>query len=208
MNKLPPDKYKCIKTKFIKQLNTEIYNKKNVFETINDAVSRTNKIVIKSYMLLRLWLLQKYDNNSDIPIITKDVVKSAFKAVIDNTGKKGKRPNGENALLLQELKELYKTDINSNFENGSKLSAILNYYSITIITSIENNIKNNFILFLSRFVNSYFYKEYEKEIEDKETKDKLIKELRFLKNDLSKLFINFCISSSKKSTFLLFNLLI
>ena len=61
--KKPPD-YKCIKLKLVKILNaTNTYNGKNILETINDAVIRTNKIVIKSYMLLRYWLLKKYESN-------------------------------------------------------------------------------------------------------------------------------------------------
>ena len=44
MNKKPPDKYKCIKTRFIKFISKEEYNNKNVFDTITDAIVRTNKI--------------------------------------------------------------------------------------------------------------------------------------------------------------------
>ena len=51
-----PYKYKCIKLRFNKIINnTNTYNNKNILETISNAVIRTNKIAIKSYMLLRLW---------------------------------------------------------------------------------------------------------------------------------------------------------
>ena len=62
-SKKPPDDYKCLKNKLIKIINNDIYNNKNVFDTINNAIDRTNKIVIKTYMLLRLWLLDKYNKN-------------------------------------------------------------------------------------------------------------------------------------------------
>jgi hypothetical protein len=186
MNKKPPDKYKCIKTRFIKFISKEEYNNKNVFETITDAIVRTNKIVIKSYMLLRLWILKKYENNIELPIITKDTIKMAFKSVVDNTGKQGKRPLGSNSLLLKELKALYTTDINYKLEDGTKLSTILNYYSTTIITSIENNIKNNFINYINRYINAYFIKKYEHEIIDQGTefKKQLYKDLKVLKKDI------------------------
>ena len=109
MNKKPPDKYKCIKLRNNKILDSSaIYNNKNVVNTIDDAIKRTNKIVIKSYMLLRLWILKKYESSSILPNITTDTIKIAFKSVIENS-KRGKRTSGNNLILLNELKELYKT---------------------------------------------------------------------------------------------------
>ena len=182
--KREPDKYKCIKLRFNKILNnTNNYNDKNILETITNAIIRTNKIVIKAYMLLRLWVLKKYESNIDIPKITKDSIRMAFNSVIISN-KKGKKPSGDNALLLNELQNLYKSDINGNFEDGSKLSTILNYYSTTVLTSIENNIKNNFINYVNRYINSYFTKKYETEILNKEFKAQLYKDINILKKDL------------------------
>ena len=181
MNKHPPDKYKCLKLRFSKVLdNSTIYNNKNVFNTIENAIKRTNNIVIKSYMLLRLWILKKYESNVDIPIITKDTIRMSFKAVMTNN----KSPSGNNLLLFNELRDICKNYITDKFENGTKLSTILNYYSITMITSIENNIKNNFINYVNKYVNSYFITKYETEIKDKEIKKQLFKNLNILKKDL------------------------
>ena len=181
MSKHPPDKYKCLKLRFSKVLdNSKIYNNKNVFNTIEDAIKRTNNIVIKSYMLLRLWILKKYESNVDIPIITKDTIRMSFKAVMTNN----KSPSGNNLLLFNELRDICKNYITDKFENGTKLSTILNYYSITMITSIENNIKNNFINYVNKYVNSYFITKYETEIKDKEIKKQLFKNLNILKKDL------------------------
>ena len=184
MNKQPPDKYKCLKLRLHKLLdNNTIYNNKNVFTTIEDAIKRTNNIVIKSYMLLRLWILKKYETDIVIPIITKDTIKMAFKSVIDNS-KRGKRASGDNLKLVNEMKEIFTNDITDKFENGTKLSTILNYYSITMITSIENNIKNNFINYVNRYINSYFINKYENEIKVKDFKKQLFKDLNILKKDL------------------------
>ena len=181
MNKHPPDKYKCLKLRFSKVLdNSTIYNNKNVFNTIEDAIKRTNNIVIKSYMLLRLWILKKYESNVNIPIITKDTIRMSFKSVMTNN----KSPSGNNLLLFNELRDICKNYITDKFENGTKLSTILNYYSITMITSIENNIKNNFINYVNKYVNSYFITKYETEIKDKEIKKQLFKNLNILKKDL------------------------
>ena len=185
MSKKPPDKYKCIKLRINNILDdSKSYNKKDVFNVLNDAISRTNRITIKSYMLLRLWILKKYENNIEIPLITKDIIKIAFKSVIDNTNKQGKRPSGDNLILLKELKDLFKNEITDKFENGTKLSTILNYYAITMMTSIENNIKNNFINYINRYVNSYFITKFENEIKNKEFKKQLFRDLKVLKKDI------------------------
>ena len=184
MSKQPPDKYKCLKLRINKILDSSIiYNNKNVANTIDDAIKRTNKIVIKSYMLLRLWILKKYETNTTIPNITTDTIKIAFKSISDNN-KRGKRTSGNNLVLLNELKELYKNEITDKFEDGTKLSTILNYYAVTMLTSINNNIKNNFIKYINRYVNSYFFNKYENEIKNKDFKKQLFKDLKILKNDI------------------------
>ena len=181
MSKKPPDKYKCIKLRINNILDDyKSYNKKDVFNVLNDAISRTNRITIKSYMLLRLWILNKYESNVDIPIITKDSIRMSFKAVMTNN----KSPSGNNLLLFNELRDICKNYITDKFDNGTKLSTILNYYSITMMTSIENNIKNNFINYVNKYVNSYFITKYQQEIRDKEFKKQLFKNLNILKKDL------------------------
>ena len=195
MSKKPPDKYKCIKLRINNILDdSKSYNKKDVFNVLNDAISRTNRITIKSYMLLRLWILKKYENNIEIPLITKDIIKIAFKSVIDNTNRK--KPSGNNLILLKELKELFKNEITDKFENGTKLSTILNYYAITMMTSIENNIKNNFINYINRYVNSYFITKFENEIKNKEFKKQLFKDLKVLKRTYMKIPITVMINIS------------
>ncbi len=59
MNK-EPDKYKCIKTTLTSICSSEF------IENIQDSVIRTNRIIIKTYLLLRLWILSKYHSNQQI----------------------------------------------------------------------------------------------------------------------------------------------
>ena len=65
----PPDKYQCLKVPIQKILKSDTDTKTLVI--INDAVLRTNYITTKSYFLLRLWVLQKYHTNLEIPEITE-----------------------------------------------------------------------------------------------------------------------------------------
>ena len=171
--KKPPDKYKCLKV----NINSIIKNNDTI-NTIEDAVIRTNFITTKSYLLLRLWILKKYNSNLEIPAITDDVIRMSFKSLIVKSS--GPKSKGNNKLLLEEFESLHSFEL----ENGKNLSAILSYYSITMLTSIENNIKNHFMDYVNRFVNIYFKNKYKEEIKNKDFKKHLFKELNILKNDI------------------------
>jgi hypothetical protein len=170
----PPDKYQCIKVPIQRILKKDT----NTLEIINDAVSRTNYITTKSYFLLRLWVLQKYHNNQDIPHITEDTIKMSMKSLVKASA--GPKAKGNNLLLLQEFQQLHSFSL----EDGKNLSATLDYYSTTMITAIENNIKMHFMDYVKRFVNSYFKSIHKEEIQNKEFKKQLYKELQAVKNDI------------------------
>ena len=174
----PPDKYRCIKLPIQKILKSDIPI--DVLERINDAVSRTNIITTNSYFLLRLWVLQKYHNNQEIPIITEDTIKMSMKSLVKASA--GPKPKGNNLALLQEFQNIGNSIF--TIQDGKNLSAILDYYATTMITAIENNIKMHFIDYIKRFVNSYFKNIYQNELQNKEFKKQFYKELQQVKNDI------------------------
>lgn len=174
----PPDKYRCIKLPIQKILKSDIQI--DVLERINDAVSRTNIITTNSYFLLRLWVLQKYHNNQEIPIITEDTIRMSMKSLVKASA--GPKPKGNNLALLQEFQNIGNSIF--TLQDGKNLSAILDYYATTMITAIENNIKMHFIDYIKRFVNSYFKNIYQNEVQNKEFKKQFYKELQQVKNDI------------------------
>jgi len=174
----PPDKYRCIKLPIQKILKSDIPI--DVLERINDAVSRTNIITTNSYFLLRLWVLQKYHNNQEIPIITEDTIRMSMKSLVKASA--GPKPKGNNLELLQEFQNIGNSIF--TLQDGKNLSAILDYYATTMITAIENNIKMHFIDYIKRFVNSYFKNIYQNELQNKEFKKQFYKELQQVKNDI------------------------
>ncbi len=174
--KEPPDKYKCIKLPLYKTLKQ---NDQTTFNTINNAVYRTNIITTKAYMLIRLWILDKYHNNIDIPHITLDTIKMAFKSIVKSSS--GPKPKGNNLQLYEEFKKLYIFD---ELENGLNLSSVLDYYATSMITAIENNIKMHFFDYVNRYINSIFKHKYKKEIENKDFKKQLFKDLKKLKTSI------------------------
>ena len=174
----PPDKYRCIKLPIQKIIKSDLPI--DVLERINDAVSRTNTITTNSYFLLRLWVLQKYHNNQEIPIITEDTIRMSMKSLVKASA--GPKPKGNNLALLQEFQNISNSIF--TIQDGKNLSAILDYYATTMITAIENNIKMHFIDYIKRFVNSYFKNIYQNELQNKEFKKQFYKELQQVKNDI------------------------
>ena len=174
----PPDKYRCIKLPIQKIIKSDLPI--DVLERINDAVSRTNTITTNSYFLLRLWVLQKYHNNQEIPIITEDTIRMSMKSLVKASA--GPKPKGNNLALLQEFQNISNSIF--TIQDGKNLSAILDYYATTMITAIENNIKMHFIDYIKRFVNSYFKTIYQNELQNKEFKKQFYKELQQVKNDI------------------------
>lgn len=177
--KEPPDKYKCIKLPITSILNKN-EESQNIFNTIQEAVYRTNYITTKTSLLLRLWCLDKYHNGIDIPLIDENTIKMSMKSI--QLPSRGPKPKNNNLLLLNEFKNLH----NFTLENGNNLSSILDYYAITILTSIETNIKMHFFDYVNRFINSYFKVFYKNEISNKEFKKQLFKDLYVVKNDIIK----------------------
>ena len=175
--KKPPDKYKCIKLPITSILNNNEESQK-IFNSIQDAVYRTNYITTKTSLLLRLWCLEKYHNGIDIPLINENTIKMCMKSLLLPSS--GPKPKNNNLLLLNEFKNLH----NFTLENGNNLSSILDYYAITILTSIETNIKMHFFDYVNRFINSYFKVLYKDDITNKEFKKQLFKDLYVVKNDI------------------------
>ena len=179
--KEPPDKYRCLKLPITSILINDTEKNKDIKENMDileNAIIRTNSITTKTYFLLRLWILHKYHNNLEIPEISEDTISICMKSIMLPSS--GQKPKGNNAILLDEFKNLH----NFTLENGNNLSSILDYYKTTMLTSIENNIKIHFFDYIKRFVNSYFKHLYKEQIENKEFKKQLYKEINLLKNDI------------------------
>ena len=74
---------KCSFKSILKQSEDDL--NKNIFDKLFDATCRTNQIIFHTYQLLRLWILDKYENNIEIPIITENTIRMGFKCLIKKT---------------------------------------------------------------------------------------------------------------------------
>jgi hypothetical protein len=198
--KKPPDKLRTIKCSFSSILKTK---DKNVIDKIFSATCRTHKIITHTYQFLRLWILYKYKKDIDIPIITEDTIKMAFKSLIKD-GSGGPKPKGNNLILYEEFTKFYNkrySKLNNNeLLDGSNLSQILNYSATDMITNIENNIKMNFIAYVKRFVNSSFRKINNEllQVASHGTKVNLRKELNKDLYEIKEDFLNNTLLSNQK----------
>jgi len=155
MNKKPPDKYRTMKCPFV----NIIKNKKNI-RKIFDVVQRAHKLVIHTYQFLRLWILDYHHHNKQLPTIDENTIRMCFKVLQQDSC--GPKPKGNNLLLLNEFEQFYKNEYGKlgyvNKIDGNNLSQILGYCATDMLTNIENNIKQNFVKYIKRFVNSSFKK--------------------------------------------------
>ena len=185
--KKPPDEIRTLKIPLKKIIKDE-----KLIPIIFDAVSRTNQITIHTYLFLRLWILDKYNNNMDIPTVTEDIIRIAFKALTLESA--GPKPKGQNKIYYEEFLKFYESTYkNLGYTqklNGKNLSQILNYSATSIKTCIENNIKLHFFDYMRRFVNTSFSKQHFEILESYKGKEKtemaefLKKELLVVKQDL------------------------
>lgn len=153
------------------------------------AADRLNKITIHLYQFLRLWTLNHFTTTRNIPKITKDTIKMAYRALLDTTSCPGRKPNGENKTLLDEF-ETFFTDhyrpLGGVKLNGKNLTNIINeYMTVDILTNIENNIKCHYSKYLNKYVNGHFLDVLETNSKaEMELKRQVRRELSVVKKDL------------------------
>jgi len=163
---------------------------------LEDAADRCNKLIIQLYLFLRCWLLDYYEKNIELPKITTDVIKMAFKVLSKSSKLAGPKIKNDNAEIYNTLLEFYnKVYSELGYKNEDKidsihLSQILAYLQVDIVTNIENNVKVNFISYIKCYVNGMFQYKFDEIYNKYESKERtkykktLRKELSVVKNDL------------------------
>ncbi len=147
--------YKIFKTRLKKVLLEE--NEVSTYKIINDAVIRCHEINYRTRLLLRLWLITKYNSNQELPVINKDTIKVIRRVVMRQEYIKS-----FNKQLFDELNNLIVNNLPEwelrPLYDMANLAGPLDYYLTQILTDIDNNIKNHFFKRLNRFVCTFFDK--------------------------------------------------
>jgi hypothetical protein len=151
----PPEFFKSIKTSLKSVLKHPELNTK----IINDAVVKSNKIVIHTLQFLKLYLLDYYENNNQtLPDISKELINNSMKVVCgEKTEKRGKPPNKETIEMKDKLTTFYNQHYLPLTQNDpidyAGLNTTLDYLKEDVITMYENNIQLHYVEYVERYVN-------------------------------------------------------
>ena len=195
MEKLPY--YKCYKTK-LKNLVKDT----STFNILNDVVIRNNKIVIHTYQYIKLYLIHVYDETKRLPVIDHDFVLNVMKTLSEKKDERGKPPKKTTMELRDKLERFYEKHykplmLDSN-QRSTNMNTIFEYTTVSILTMIENNIKQHYVEYIERYVNANFQKkEFMEASHTKEEKNKFINSLRHIKHDLLNVENDLLISSQE-----------
>ena len=212
----PPDEFfKCVKVPLkhiIKHPNINI-------PKIQDTTIMANKIVIHTLQFMKLYFLDYYNKNNELPVIDKTFINTCIKVQCEEN--KGGRPASNKVQKLKdELNAFYNKEYKPLIQNETlsykHMNTILDYLTIDILTMYENNIKLHYVEYLERYVNVVWKKKFliekirklniTKKEKDKRVND-LCNQLRKIKNDLlnvenneykSKSFYHSWIENNKK----------
>jgi len=191
----PPEFFKSIKTSLKSVLKHPEINTK----ILNNAVIKSNKIVIHTLQFLKLYLLDYYENNNKtLPNISKELINNSMKVVCgEKNEKRGKPAN----LETIEMKNVLTTFFNKHYlplmQNDpidyAGLNTVLDYLKEDIITMYENNIQLHYVEYVERYVNVVWKKKIivdklrkicKTKREREERLRNLCSELRKIKSDL------------------------
>ena len=174
---------------------------------IEKAVMDMNEIVILSYQFIRIYLLDKFNNNQELPTINKQFVLDVIKTISSSNTKKGqktKQENIKNATGKSDMKQFYNEEFSKLVSAKPSYSNKTHILAITaneMITCINTNISTHFVKHLFKYINCLFKEPKSLEIKKENNKEKrkelykqLNKEIRDLKSDL----INNKIENSKE----------
>lgn len=188
-NKINEQVYRTIKC----PLKSVLKDYDKLLPIIENCVKDINEIIILTYQFIRLYLLDKYSNNKELPTINKQFILDVLKTVSSTETNKGKQKT-ENKIKNKEGKDDLKLFYNNVFYNlvNKKLSYsnktfILDKMADEMLRCIETNISTHFLKHLYKYINVKFKKPKSEEI--KKEKDKLKrKELyKELNNDIRNL---------------------
>ena len=152
----------------------------NILPIINDLVNRTNKIVIHAYQFIKLYCIFLYENELKFPVIDKEFICDVFKVLTIRLCGSGGYTEDNMPEQLQELTKFYREHYSNTISNNEtiyydKLSYILPYEAIDMITNINNNIQEHFIDHLNKYVNIVFNVKEKSAKITTENKDKIIR---------------------------------
>lgn len=155
----------------------------NFDHIIQDAVARTNQIVIHTYQFLKLYLIWLKDQNLPFPTIDLHFLEVCMSIVSYKNDRRGRKPKPNTLELINKLIKFFQNQYQPLLSNplpcSSNLGIILKYEAIDMFKNIKNNIALHYIDHVKSFINWHFgVKKQIKEIEKKKLSKKESKLMR------------------------------
>ncbi|MEB3202793.1 MAG: hypothetical protein VKK05_08285 [Synechococcus sp.] len=178
MNK-PPDPYKTNKTSL-----KSIVRSPEIQEKLMDVVLTAHNMMRHTTQFLKLYLLHCYETKKPIPELTVTFLVNVMKCLCIKTENRGKKPSDatlkQKAPLIAFFKEHYAPLMTETI-TYTHMANIMSYLAQDILTSYENNIKQNFVSYIERFVNVYYDHKEKIKTMTKEEKHMFMNGLRKIK---------------------------
>jgi hypothetical protein len=190
----PPEYFKSVKTSLKSILKHPDINAKK----INDAVLKSNKIVIHTLQFLKLYLLHHYELHSSLPPVNHLLINTTMKIICDIKEDKRGRPKKEATAHMYEIlsvfyQEHYQPTTQPDKLDYTYLNNVLEYLTEDIQTMYENNIQLHYVDYVERYVNVVWKQKYltdkirklgKNKAEREQRIRKLNKTMRSIKEDL------------------------
>ena len=203
----PPDPSEQVYRIFKCPLKCVLKKYDTLHPIIEKAVLDINEIVILTYQFIRMYLLDKFNHNQELPKINKQFVLDVIKTVSSpksNSGQKTKEENIKNANDKADMKQFYNDVFYKLVDKKpcySNKTFILAQTANEMITCINTNISTHFVKHLFKYINCLFKEPKSIEIKketNKERRKELYKELNQEIRDLKSDLINNKIKNSKE----------
>ena len=127
---------------------------------LNHVVIMAHKICINTLQYLKIYILVHYDVHA-MSIITQKLINTIMKILCDRNAR-GRKPKQETQDDKEALNDFYRGYyeplILPERLTYTHMNAILEYLSTSILTIYENNIKQNYIRYITKYVDTVWHK--------------------------------------------------
>ena len=138
--------------------NTKIETGESFMDILDDAISRTNKIVFHTYNFIKLYFIDLVDTAKSFPAITREFIRTVMNTITCKNQTRGKNPKNNDST--KKIKRFYNDHYRPLLNEDDiicrdDLKHILNYEETDIITNISNNVQCHYIKHLENYIWKY-----------------------------------------------------
>ncbi len=139
-----------------------VIRKREYIVRINELVLNTHSIVCRGTLLLKLFLLYRYESTGSLPAINKRLIECCLRVQYPQTNK-GRKPNEGSQQIRNDVRQFYETHFKpicfGKTPSSRRMGNVLNYETERILTQYETNIKEHYFDYLKTYTRWSFFKD-------------------------------------------------